>query len=93
MAARVPVEPCAGKSGYLSGERRLAGSSTKLRVWGRPIRDPVLAVVVPLRASPEPQAAPRRRRVWRLAGRRRGVVTSSLVVLSPSPGLSLTQTK
>ena len=26
-------------------------------------------------------------------GRRRGVVTSSLVVLSPSPGLSLTQTK
>ena len=43
MAARVPVEPCAGKSGHLSGGRRLAGSSTKLRVWGRPIRDPKIA--------------------------------------------------
>ena len=43
MAARVPVEPCAGKSGHLSGGRRLAGSSTKLSVWGRPIRDPKIA--------------------------------------------------
>ena len=54
MAARVPVEPCAGKSGHLSGGRRLAGSATKLRVWKGPIRDPkviskiaALAVVVP----------------------------------------------
>ncbi len=43
MAARVPVEPCAGKSGHFSGGRLLAGSSNKLRVWRGPIRDPKIA--------------------------------------------------
>ena len=43
MGGRVPVEPCAGKSGHLSGGRLLAGSSNKLRVWRGPIRDPKIA--------------------------------------------------
>ena len=43
MAARVPDDPCLSSPRDLSGERRPAGSSTKLRVWGGPIRDPKIA--------------------------------------------------
>ena len=43
MGARVPDDACFSSSGDLSGGRRPAGSSTKLRVWGGQIRGPKIA--------------------------------------------------
>ena len=43
MGARVFDDACSSSPGDLSGGRRPAGSSTKLRVWGGQIRDPKIA--------------------------------------------------